>query len=81
MPIVSVESQINGLPTLLSNRITDEAKIMNSCEFLSIDSEDLWVNKILEYKNYDRVKTTVVNNEYIYDKKQLKCIYEEVMGG
>lgn len=81
LPIVSVESQINGLPTLLSNRITDEAKIMNSCEFLSIDSEDLWVNKILEYKNYDRVKTTVVNNEYIYDKKQLKCIYEEVMGG
>lgn len=81
MPIVSVESQINGLPTLLSDKITDEAKIMNNCEFLPIDSSELWVDKILEYKDYDRTKTFVVNKEYVFDKNNLKDIYRKVVEG
>lgn len=80
LPIVSVESQINGLPTLLSDKITDEAKIMNNCEYLSIESAEPWVEKILEYKHYDRTKTSIVNDSYIYDKKQLKDVYREVLG-
>lgn len=81
LPIVSVESQINGLPTLLSDKITDEAKITNCCEFLPIDSTDPWVKKILEYKDYDRKDTFVVNKEYVFDKKNLKDIYKEIVGG
>ncbi len=81
LPIVSVESQINGLPTILSDRITDEAKIINCCEFLAIDSTDAWVKKVLEYKDYDRKDTFVVNKEYVFDKKNLKDIYKEIVGG
>ena len=80
LPIVSVESQVNGLPTLLSDRITDEARIMSNCEFLPIDSTDAWVSKILEYKGFDREKAFVVNEEYVFDRKNIKDIYREVVG-
>lgn len=80
LPIVSVESQVNGLPTLLSDRITEEARIMNNCEFLPIDSTDIWVKKILEYKDFDRKNAFVVNEEYVFDKKDIKDIYREVVG-
>lgn len=81
LPIVSVEAQVNGLPTLLSDRISSEAKIMNSCEFVSIDSVDAWVDKLLESKAFNRGETHVVNTDYIFDKKNMKAVYETVIGG
>lgn len=80
MPLVAIESQALGIPILLSDRITNEVAITELCNFLSIDDELIWVNKILEkshinntcdYKNqikaagYD-LKETIKSVEQLY---------------
>ena len=45
-PGVAVEAQANGLPCLLSDRITHSTKIIESLDFLSIDSIDVWVEQL-----------------------------------
>lgn len=65
-PISALEAQVCGLPCLLSDRITSESKITETCEFLPLKRE-VWADKILitqrkenisvnsgkEYDNYD----------------------------
>lgn len=80
MPLVAIESQALGIPILLSDTITNEVAITELCNFLSIDDELIWVNKILEkshinntcdYKNqikaagYD-LKETIKSVEQLY---------------
>ncbi|UKH18960.1 glycosyltransferase [Actinobacillus pleuropneumoniae] len=46
LPIVAVEAQAAGLPIILSENISIEAKLVNSTYFLPINDVFLWVNKI-----------------------------------
>lgn len=49
LPVVAVEAQAAGLDTLLSEKITPEAKMLDSTEFLSIDRDaGFWAERILE---------------------------------
>ena len=51
MPIVSVEAQTAGLPSILSDKITDEVNITDLYERLSIDNgADIWVEEICRRK-------------------------------
>lgn len=48
LPVVSVEAQANGLPCLISDRVSDECKITNSVIFMSLDrSAKEWAECIL----------------------------------
>ena len=49
VPIVSIESQTSGLPMLMSDKISQEVKILDSAVFLDIDHGcQEWVDKINE---------------------------------
>ena len=44
---VAIEAQASGLPTLCSMEVPREAKATELCEFLLIDSAEVWCKKIL----------------------------------
>ena len=67
LPGAGIEAQISGLTTLFSDNITREAKISNECFFLGIDSADVWKEKIVEIRNYDREKNINSLNKKNYD--------------
>lgn len=49
LPLVAIEWQINGLPSLLSNTITEDCNITNMVRFESLEeSPYIWTNDILE---------------------------------
>lgn len=56
LPLVAIEWQINGLPSLLSNTITEECKVTNTVRFESLQEEPhVWMNDIFEMlKNENR---------------------------
>lgn len=52
VPLVVIEWQINGIPCLLSDVITDECAVTNTIEFLSLDeSPKNWAEKIIKMIN------------------------------
>ena len=71
LPVVAIEAQINGLPTLLSDKVSLDAKISSGTEFLSIDRVDNWVSKILEIKSNSKS----LRNNYSIDKKMFDRDY------
>lgn len=48
LPLVAIEWQINGLPCILSDKVTKECAFMDNCVFMSLDenAED-WAKEIL----------------------------------
>lgn len=59
LPIVGVEAQAAGLPVLLSDQITREAKVIRPVEYLPIEENNInrWVEYIRKYSKYNRVDT------------------------
>ncbi len=82
LPVVGIEAQISGLPCIFSSEITREVKISEACEFISIDSPDLWSKKIIELGNTDREKNidTIKKDSYNIKKQSeiLKNIYNKL---
>ena len=51
LPLVAIEAQTAGLPTILSQYITHEVDVTSTCVFMSIDGENAkenWANKMAE---------------------------------
>lgn len=47
LPVVGVEAQASGLPVILSDKITDEIKIIDSVKFISLqDNASIWASEI-----------------------------------
>jgi len=71
LPIVGVESQVSGLPSLFSDTITNEFKLIPTTEFLAIDNSEAWVNKILSLKQVhpDRLKYASLIQESLFNIK------------
>lgn len=63
LPVVLIEAQANGVPELVSDKITREVYITDCVKYLSInEGPDLWAEEIKEYRinpneriNYDKV--------------------------
>ena len=73
LPTVAVEAQASGLPCLMSDTITREAKITENCWFLSLkDHPDKWSDFVLEHRNGDREKISWVGNKEQYSMEKLK---------
>ena len=60
LPVTLVEAQANGLPCLVSDRVTKEIKITDNVEFLSLDEPaTTWAQRALEMAQANtRVNTT-----------------------
>lgn len=56
-PNIVLEAQTNGLPIIISNTITKEVMLTDNCFSLPIDSEKIWVEKLLELQK-NKLNTT-----------------------
>lgn len=81
MPIVSVEAQCSSLPCVFSNTITDEAKISNMCEFVSIEANSVekWADALLKYKNADRSKMKITKDLSCFEVKNQKEMFVNIV--
>lgn len=70
-PIVGIEAQCSGLRCYFSDKITKQLKIVESSEFLPIDSTDHWVEAISRtaYIKCDRPKMVKAVKDKKYDIK------------
>lgn len=54
VPVVAIEAQANGLPVLISDRVSGEAKITGSCEMVPLEmSPGVWAGRLLKCMLYD----------------------------
>lgn len=83
LPVVGIEAQVSGLPTLFSNKITKEAWISNYTKFLPIESPDIWAEEILgflKFKREDNLKNINFDEYKIENKsKDLAGIYKSIL--
>lgn len=80
LPVSAIEAQANGLPCILSDKITEETKVLDSCEFASIEADvDLWVKLIKNKKlNFSREEAGGILKEYSFDIKDSAEILRKV---
>ncbi len=66
LPVVIVEAQGTGLKCLTSDKVSMESKISDDLDFISLDGIDLWTDRILALRNYQRKDNFEVctNNGY-----------------
>lgn len=73
LPTVSVEAQCTGLPCLMSENVTDEAKITEDCWFLSLKKTPTeWAEFILAHKEKDREQIKWLGEKEQYSLRMLK---------
>lgn len=88
-PIVAVEAQAGGVPSILSSTITQEAKIVENVTFKPL-CEDEWINKIEEEMELDlsrniqeRMMASQMLKQQGYDLKdsvkELERLYEDTV--
>lgn len=71
LPVVALEAQISNLKCFFSNRIDINSKIIETTEFLDLENEEEWVNKIKAVnKNYERKNNFDIYIEKGYDIKR-----------
>lgn len=55
LPIVAIEAQASGLPTILSSNITREVNVTGTAKFVDLEnSDDVWAECILETEHRNR---------------------------
>lgn len=73
LPTVSVEAQCTGLPCLMSENVTKEAKITGDCWFLSLKkSPEVWAEFILKHRKKERKIVNWEGNKENYSLRELK---------
>lgn len=56
LPFVLVEAQASGVPCVVSNTVSEEAKLTDILEYVELDASiEKWVDTILSYKDYVKV--------------------------
>lgn len=81
LPIVGVEAQSSGLPCVMSDTITKEAKITEKCEFISLKAEPKeWAERIVRNQKQREAAhflKTAENYDLEKQKEQLKQIVQD----
>lgn len=86
LPLVGVEAQAAGLPCIFSDSITDEIKISNNAQFVSLrDNIEKWSNILGKYTfKYNRSKEFKRVKAFGYDIEDSCCflisLYEKIRG-
>ena len=84
LPIVAVEAQAAGLPTLLSDNVSKEAKLVSSTEFLPIDNVARWSNRIISIinnKDNQRISDTNALNKNGYNIINVSHLVQKILLG
>lgn len=81
LPIVGVEAQANGLPVLVSTNVSSELKISDAVEFVSLDDQEKWIQRMLAHVDSERFDTfdSLTKSGYNIETtvQELKKIYED----
>lgn len=88
LPLVSVEWQLNGVPSLLSNRITDECIFSEIVSQLPLENVAEWEDKIINLVREDRNARSVKNislardegYDIVHEVRKLEKMYQEELG-
>lgn len=73
LPIVGVEAQCTNVQCIMSNSITEEAKIQDHCHFLPLEKGPAWwAEYILEHREYDRDAVQLLAGAANYDLESQK---------
>lgn len=70
VPGTGIEAQAAGLSFIFADTITEEAKILNTAQRLSLDNSDAWVTALLNSKELPRKDTIQELRDAGYDIKQ-----------
>jgi len=54
LPLVGIESQAAGLPSIFSDVVTKELSVTPVSIFLPLDDEDVWADEILKFRRKER---------------------------
>lgn len=79
LPVVAIEAQANGLPCLLSDRITNEVKCTEMVRFIQISNCTVWVNEIIKWLNYERTACQLYGYDIDDEAKNLVTVYERLI--
>lgn len=84
LPIAGIEAQASGLPTLVSENVSNELGITDCVQYLNLENEDAWIKAICEQKGRVRQKTAERMRDAGYDIKMtaanLRNIYLQEKG-
>ncbi|MBX4270562.1 glycosyltransferase family 1 protein [Clostridium estertheticum] len=80
LPVTLIEAQASGIKCIVSDIITDEVKITNLIEFISLDkSAEFWAKKIMIYNNdYKRLDTCEEIMQAGFDIKRVSSELEQM---
>ena len=79
LPVVGVEAQANGLPCLLSDKMTRETKMTENAEFLSIDDgTQKWAEKIKSFMTFKRNSVYIDKFDISVQADKLTKFYAEM---
>jgi len=67
LPVVAVEAQATGLPTLISDNVTKEAKLIDYTTYLSITDPTSWVKELTKAKENKRINYNKTIKEKGFD--------------
>ncbi len=82
LPTVSIEAQCTGLPCLMSENITSEAKISRDCWFLPLKkSSDQWADFVLSHRKKNRDEICLLGEKEKYSLKELRKQQKEMILG
>ena len=84
LPVVGVEVQAAGVPMLCSENVTQELKVTDCVSFLPINDAQIWVDSILEEKEFRRVdgaSDDVIEAGYdvMSESKRLVALYKKAL--
>lgn len=80
LPVSAIEAQASGLPCLLSDRITKEAKILPYCDMIPLNDIERWDKEIEQASSFDLDRTQATNTlkEKHFDIKDVAITLKEV---
>jgi len=67
LPISAIEAQASGLPTLCSSNISEEVRVSNLCQIMSLAGYDKWVQVLADGSTYERYSPMNMITEAGYD--------------
>lgn len=76
LPLVAIEAQAAGLPILLSDAVSREAKITENVRFLPLQLER-WMEAINDFKHYNRKENSEIIKKNGYDCKKEAAVLEK----
>lgn len=77
LPVSIIEAQASGIKCLVSDKVTKEVKITPLVEFIPLLNKDEWVNKLIDFKAYERICEKELIKLNGYDIKQAAKQYQD----